>query len=157
VRSNLLPTELNYTQRAPANSLHCQIALSGSVAGQWYVGVRGVPAPTLIGDAPLATFTIGGAVASLCPQRCSEHGRCVLNQVCARVTCDCDARVTVWYVRAQCNCQAGYVGDDCSSERLMLTPGVPFRGSVSFDRWCVCVCMCYAISFVHLGSIIQSR
>ena len=109
IRANEKPTLYEYSQRAPRNSTRAQITLSGTaVAGNWFVGVYGESV------ASEATFKVRGLMASLCPQRCSEHGRCVQNH---------------------CNCQAGYVGDDCSSERLMLSAGVPFRGAVSFNRW----------------------
>lgn len=112
VRSGQLPTHFDYTQRAPPNSTRCQVAArnratiaaawhsrraqialsGGGVAGQWYIGVLGVATTAAVSEP--ASFTVRGTMGSLCPQRCSEHGRCVQNH---------------------CNCQAGYVGDDCSS------------------------------------------
>jgi hypothetical protein len=133
INANARPTLYAYTQRAPPNSTHAQVTLSGTaVAGQWYVGVYGEArggAATARGGAVTASapqwragdedddgaqYQLRLSMASLCPQRCSDHGACVQNH---------------------CNCLAGYVGDDCSSERLMLTAGVPFRGSVSFNTW----------------------
>jgi hypothetical protein len=136
ISANDRPSLYHYSQRAPPNSTHAQITLSGTaVAGQWFVGVYGVtrsyaptPAPTLNPSPPLAPapralavgddaetqFQLRMSMASLCPQRCMDHGACVQNH---------------------CNCLAGYVGDDCSSERLMLSAGVPFRGAVAFNTW----------------------
>jgi hypothetical protein len=139
ISANDRPSLYHYTQRAPPNSTHAQITLSGTaVAGQWFVGVYG---QTRVGDAdagadagaaigrcqpaagaaslaspppPVTQFQLRMSMASLCPQRCMDHGACVQNH---------------------CNCLAGYVGDDCSSERLMLSAGVPFRGAVAFNTW----------------------
>jgi len=122
INANARPTLYAYTQRAPPNSTRAQVTLSGTaVAGQWYVGVYGearggggAVAASAQDEDDGAQYQLRLSMASLCPQRCSDHGACVQNH---------------------CNCLAGYVGDDCSSERLMLTAGVPFRGSVSFNTW----------------------
>lgn len=39
------------------------------------------------------------------------------------------------FLRKMYNLTVSHNSDDCSNERLMLNAGVPFRGSVSFDRW----------------------
>jgi hypothetical protein len=107
------PDLLSYSIRSPQASVMNEMHVTGFnlLAGYWIVGIFGAEGTA---DHPFANYTVSASSLSVCPSPCSEHGQCI---------------------GGKCQCDAGFVGDDCSAEFTYLPPQLTFRGSVSFNKW----------------------